>query len=153
MKSHLSRQNKTLPPSRCEKWLEEKNCYVFTINGFPYGNFHGERVKEQVYRPDWSNPDRLEYTVLLFEILEKLLQPGEEGSVSTLPGSFKEFHSAGEIPKLVCFFTAEFFFVIGVPLPGGMSYCRLICPMGYFVLLLVRIKRKWSKNNTLSPHS
>ena len=85
-----------------QKWLEEKNCYVFTINGFPYGNFHGERVKEQVYRPDWSTSDRLEYTVLLFEILEKLLQPGEEGSVSTLPGSFKEFHSAGEIPKL-CF--------------------------------------------------
>ncbi|MAL85570.1 MAG: hypothetical protein CMI23_04335 [Opitutae bacterium] len=84
-----------------QKWLEEKNCYVFTINGFPYGNFHGERVKEQVYRPDWSTSDRLEYTVLLFEILEKLLQPGEEGSVSTLPGSFKEFHSAGEIPKLV----------------------------------------------------
>ena len=45
-----------------QKWLEEKNCYVFTINGFPYGNFHGERVKEQVYRPDRSTPDRLEYT-------------------------------------------------------------------------------------------
>ena len=34
------------------KWLDEKNAYVFTINGFPYGNFHGTRVKEQVYRPD-----------------------------------------------------------------------------------------------------
>ena len=31
------------------KWLEQENCYVFTINGFPYGDFHGTRVKEQVY--------------------------------------------------------------------------------------------------------
>lgn len=80
-----------------QKWLEAKNCYVFTINGFPYGNFHGQRVKEEVYRPDWSSKERLRYTVQLFEILEKLLQPGEEGSVSTLPGSFKEFHPEGTI--------------------------------------------------------
>ena len=84
-----------------QNWLEEKNCYVFTINGFPYGEFHGTRVKEQVYRPDWTDSDRLDYTLLLFEILEQLLQPGEEGSVSTLPGSFKEFHAPGKIPEAV----------------------------------------------------
>ena len=84
-----------------QQWLEQKNCYIFTINGFPYGEFHGTRVKEQVYRPDWTDPDRLSYTLLLFEILEQLLQPGEEGSVSTLPGSFKEFHPPGKIPEAV----------------------------------------------------
>jgi hypothetical protein len=73
------------------KWMDENNSYVFTINGFPYGNFHGMRVKEQVYRPDWMTQDRLDYTILLFSILEKLLNTNEEGSVSTLPGSFKEF--------------------------------------------------------------
>jgi hypothetical protein len=52
--------------STFQNWLDDKNCYIFTINGFPYGNFHGERVKEQVYRPDWTETDRLEYTVLLF---------------------------------------------------------------------------------------
>nr|WP_221774658.1 metabolite traffic protein EboE [Pelagicoccus albus] len=72
-------------------WLNKKNCYVFTINGFPYGNFHGERVKEQVYRPDWSEEDRLTYTNLLFDILVQLLPTGVAGSVSTLPGSFKRF--------------------------------------------------------------
>ena len=42
----------------------------------------------------------LDYTLLLFSILEKLLEPGEEGSVSTLPGSFKEFPSKSVIfPK------------------------------------------------------
>ena len=83
------------------KWLDQKNAYVFTINGFPYGNFHGSRVKEQVYRPDWTTNERLDYTLLLFSILEKLLEPGEEGSVSTLPGSFKEFLPDQEIPDIL----------------------------------------------------
>jgi sugar phosphate isomerase/epimerase len=74
-----------------QQWLREKNCYVFTINGFPYGRFHGARVKEQVYRPDWTAIERLEYTNRLFDILAELLPEGVEGSVSTVPCSFKEF--------------------------------------------------------------
>ena len=35
-----------------QNWLDKNRCYVFTINGFPYGRFHGARVKEQVYAPD-----------------------------------------------------------------------------------------------------
>ncbi|MDI1313883.1 metabolite traffic protein EboE [Prosthecobacter sp.] len=72
-------------------WLEANGCYVFTINGFPYGSFHGTRVKEQVFLPDWTSPDRLAYTNLLFDILAQLLPPGVSGSVSTLPGSHKTF--------------------------------------------------------------
>lgn len=72
-------------------WLASENCYVFTINGFPFGQFHGSRVKEQVFAPDWSSPERLEFTNRLFDILVTLLPDGVEGSVSTLPGSFKEF--------------------------------------------------------------
>lgn len=74
-----------------QEWLEKHNCYVFTINGFPYGNFHGTRVKEQVFKPDWTSQDRLEYTNRLFDILSQLLPKGMSGSVSTLPGSHKEF--------------------------------------------------------------
>jgi hypothetical protein len=74
-----------------QRWLEKHNCYVFTINGFPFGRFHGTRVKEQVYLPDWTSPERLEYTNRLFDLLAQLLPPGLEGSVSTLPGSFKDF--------------------------------------------------------------
>lgn len=73
------------------QWLDANNCYVFTINGFPYGNFHGSRVKEQVYAPDWQTAERLDYTKRLFDILVKLLPEEVEGSVSTLPGSFKSF--------------------------------------------------------------
>ena len=73
------------------RWLEKHDCYVFTINGFPFGRFHGERVKERVYLPDWTSPERLEYTNRLFDLLAQLLPEGVAGSVSTVPGSFKEF--------------------------------------------------------------
>jgi hypothetical protein len=73
------------------RWLEKHDCYVFTINGFPYERFHGQRVKERVYLPDWTSTERLDYTNLLFDLLAELLPSGMEGSVSTVPGSFKEF--------------------------------------------------------------
>jgi hypothetical protein len=72
-----------------QRWLEKENCYVFTINGFPYGTFHGGRVKELAYVPDWTTNERVEYTNRLFDLLGELLPGGVEGSVSTVPGSFK----------------------------------------------------------------
>ena len=74
-----------------QRWLDKHECYVFTINGFPFGQFHGTRVKEGVYLPDWTDPRRVEYTNRLFELLSRLGAREIEGSVSTLPGSFKEF--------------------------------------------------------------
>lgn len=74
-----------------QTWLRAHDCYVFTINGFPYGHFHGRRVKEQVFQPDWTTPQRLEYTNRLFDILAELLPEGLEGSVSTVPVSHKSF--------------------------------------------------------------
>src|SRR2546429_8095996 len=73
------------------RWLDQHNCYVFTINGFPYGQFHGARVKEQVYAPDWTTNERVEYTNRLFDLLAQLAPDGVEGSVSTVPCSFKKF--------------------------------------------------------------
>jgi len=73
------------------RWLDRHDCSVFTINGFPYGAFHGTRVKEQVYAPDWSTPERLAYTCRLFDLLAVLARPEAGGSVSTVPGSFKAF--------------------------------------------------------------
>ncbi len=73
-------------------FLASEQLYVFTINGFPYGPFHGERVKEQVYAPDWRTPERLAYTDRLAGLLAALLpddQPGMTGSVSTVPGAFR----------------------------------------------------------------
>jgi hypothetical protein len=84
-----------------QRWLTQHDCYVFTINGFPFGRFHGQRVKEQVYLPDWTAPERLDYTNRLFDLLAQLLPPGVEGSVSTVPGSFKEFIKSDQQSQVI----------------------------------------------------
>jgi sugar phosphate isomerase/epimerase len=72
-------------------FLARHRLYVFTLNGFPYGSFHGQRVKEGVYLPDWRDPERLRYTDQLADLLAALLpaDPALEGSVSSVPGAFK----------------------------------------------------------------
>lgn len=70
-------------------WLSVNNAYVFTMNGFPYGDFHHAVVKDKVHTPDWTNPERREYTLRLFRILEKLLPPDMDGGISTSPLSYK----------------------------------------------------------------
>ncbi len=70
-------------------WLVQQDLYVFTLNGFPYGGFHHQVVKDQVYAPDWSKKERLDYTLRLIKILAFLLPEGMEGSISTLPISYK----------------------------------------------------------------
>jgi sugar phosphate isomerase/epimerase len=72
-----------------KRFLAEGGYYVFTLNGFPYGAFHGRAVKEDAYKPDWSEPARLAYTDHLADILSALLPAGQEGSVSTVPCTFK----------------------------------------------------------------
>jgi hypothetical protein len=84
-----------------QRWLARNDCYVFTINGFPFGRFHGGQVKEQVYRPDWTSPERLAYTNLLFDLLGELAPAGMEVSVSTVPGSFKGFSSGPDELKTI----------------------------------------------------
>jgi hypothetical protein len=70
-------------------FLAAEDLYVFTFNAFPYGPFHGTRVKEEVYQPDWTTPERLRFTDLAADILAALLPEGTEGSVSTAPGTYK----------------------------------------------------------------
>ncbi|MEM9161543.1 MAG: metabolite traffic protein EboE [Cyanobacteria bacterium P01_F01_bin.4] len=70
-------------------WLAQEDLYVFTLNGFPYGGFHQQIVKDQVYAPDWSKSERLDYTLRLVKILSALLPNGMEGGISTVPLSYK----------------------------------------------------------------
>ncbi|QEH43864.1 metabolite traffic protein EboE [Chitinophaga sp. XS-30] len=82
-------------------WLKEQDCYVFTMNGFPYGGFHREKVKDDVHTPDWTSAERVAYTIRLFRILAALLPEGMEGGVSTSPLSYKLWHRCGEEHKAV----------------------------------------------------
>jgi hypothetical protein len=45
-------------------------------------------VKDNVYAPDWRNPERVQYTRELGKILASWLTEGTEGSISTVPGSY-----------------------------------------------------------------
>jgi sugar phosphate isomerase/epimerase len=65
--------------------LAKRGLTCHTLNAFPFGDFHSPRVKEQVYRPSWAEPQRLEFSVSAARILAELLPNGVEGSISTLP--------------------------------------------------------------------
>ncbi|OFW15828.1 MAG: hypothetical protein A3F69_00060 [Acidobacteria bacterium RIFCSPLOWO2_12_FULL_66_10] len=85
------------------EFLKAGRYYVPTINGFPYGAFHGQRVKERVYLPDWRDPARVAYTNHLSNILAELLggRSDIDGSVSTVPGAFKtEIRSDADISAI-----------------------------------------------------
>ncbi len=75
--------------ARFKTWLEEEDLYVFTLNGFPYGGFHHQVVKDQVYAPDWLQSERLDYSLNLIKILANLLPEKLDGGISTLPLSYK----------------------------------------------------------------
>jgi hypothetical protein len=71
---------------RLEEVFERRRFYPFTINAFPQGRFHARRVKECVYRPDWTEPARTRYTLALAHLLAGWLPPEERfGTISTLP--------------------------------------------------------------------
>ncbi|SOD91108.1 metabolite traffic protein EboE [Streptomyces sp. Ag109_G2-15] len=66
--------------------LDLRGLEVVTLNGFPYEGFGADEVKYRVYKPDWADPERLEYTTALARILAALLPDDvTEGSISTLP--------------------------------------------------------------------
>ncbi len=73
-------------------WLKQEDCFVFTMNGFPYGGFHHVKVKDQVHAPDWTTEERVAYTIRLFDILAELLPDKMEGGISTSPLSYKYWH-------------------------------------------------------------
>ena len=64
-------------------WQHDLSCY--TLNTFPYGDFHSDRVKENVYLPDWASEDRLRYTLDCAQVLSELLPKSATGSLSTVP--------------------------------------------------------------------
>jgi len=65
--------------------LERNGLELRTVNAFPYRGFHDDVVKLAVYRPDWTTPERLRYTLDCARALAALLPDGGEGSISTLP--------------------------------------------------------------------
>lgn len=71
--------------------LAARGLEVVTLNGFPYRAFHAPVVKRAVYEPDWSERARLDYTLDLARVLQRLLpDDAARGSISTLPLGWRD---------------------------------------------------------------
>jgi hypothetical protein len=71
-------------------WLAEVGLTPFTLNGFPFSDFHQPVVKHRVYEPNWFDRRRFDYTLDLITVLDGLLPASLEGSISTLPLAWGE---------------------------------------------------------------
>ena len=79
------------PQARAElrAFLDSNDLYVYTVNAFPYGPFKNQRVKEQVYEPDWRTHERTQYTIDVAEILAEIAPDTVDPSIQTAPLGFK----------------------------------------------------------------
>jgi hypothetical protein len=68
--------------------LRANDLAIFTGNAFVHGEFHGQSLKEEVYRPPWSDPRRLAYTLRFAGLLAALSEEGARLSLSTSPCSW-----------------------------------------------------------------
>lgn len=76
---------------RLRRELAARELEVVTLNGFPYAAFQDPVVKYAVYRPDWTQPRRVRYTLDLATVLADLLPAdAARGSISTLPLAWRE---------------------------------------------------------------
>jgi sugar phosphate isomerase/epimerase len=84
-----------------KSFLDREDLYVFTVNAFPYGPFKGRRVMEDVYEPDWSTDDRVEYTNNVANILAEIAAPGINPVIQTAPLAFKpKVHGPDDVAAL-----------------------------------------------------
>jgi sugar phosphate isomerase/epimerase len=77
--------------ARFAAFLAERHLSVATLNCFPYGGFHAESVKFDVYRPTWREAARFDYTLQAARILADLLPERASAAISTLPLACKRF--------------------------------------------------------------
>jgi len=74
---------------------------LWTLNVFPFGDFHQEVVKTAVYAPDWGEEERLLYTRRCAEVGAALLQSGDVLPMSTLPLGYRGRGAAAADERLM----------------------------------------------------
>lgn len=77
--------------SNLKMWLKKNRLYISSINGFVYQTFHQKKIKENIYLPDWTSKKRLNFTQNLIDILKNIIKKNHDGSISTLPISYKSW--------------------------------------------------------------
>ena len=77
-------------------FLKAEHLDPFTFNAFPYGDFHREGLKADVYRPTWSEVERVDFTVAVAKLACCLAREddafqGVHLSISTHPGGYGDW--------------------------------------------------------------
>jgi hypothetical protein len=75
--------------AKLKDFLAANDMYLYTVNAFPHGSFKGERVKEEVYEPDWRSDQRALYTMQVADILAEVAPAGISPSIQSPPCGFK----------------------------------------------------------------
>ncbi len=74
---------------KLKSFLADNDMYLYTVNAFPHGPFKGQRIKEQVYEPDWRTDTRAQYTMDVATILAEVAGEGVDPSIQSAPLGFK----------------------------------------------------------------
>ena len=73
-----------------DHFLRAEGLLPFTYNAFPHGGFQTDGLKDSVYRPDWSEPARFDFTRDVARVAVELARGRDlpRVSISTHPGGF-----------------------------------------------------------------
>lgn len=142
-------------PDRLDEFrafLDDGGYYVFTINGFPYGPFHGQRVKEQVYQPDWSHEERLTYSDRMADLLAAILPDGMDGSISTVPGTFKPLtHEPGMVERITDHLLRHTAKLVDIERTTGKSIALALEPEPYCFLETIEETVSYFEERLFAP--
>ncbi len=82
---------------KLKKFLDKNDMYIYTANAFVYGHFKGDKVKEQVYEPDWRGEERTQYTINVADVLAEVCPRGIAPSIQSAPLGFKPRVTGGDV--------------------------------------------------------
>ncbi|HUR27198.1 MAG TPA: metabolite traffic protein EboE [Planctomycetota bacterium] len=83
---------------------ERAGLDAFTVNAFPYGDFHAERLKERVFEPTWLDAARARWTFAVAWVaaaLPKTRPPRSHLSISTHTGMHSSSPRAADAARKI----------------------------------------------------
>lgn len=113
--------------------MDQSGFHGITVNGFPYGQFHGTRVKEEVYQPDWRSAERVRYTNTLADLMAELAPANEMISLSTVPGTIKPL-AAGAMQAMAENYLQSVAHLVKLEAHTGVTVALAIEPEPYCIL-------------------
>ena len=84
--------------------LDAARLELVTVNAFPMRAFHAPVVKEAVYLPAWTEPERFAYTSAVARAIAGIAPPGSDIPISTLPLGFPKLGMPEQIQAAALLF-------------------------------------------------